>query len=113
MSLFFRSESQLKTFILIADEKQVRKKDAIKIISLLNASQKLSVSEVVKFILTIFRMGFFRAAHEWWWEVGGGAQKGPLPKIYHTYPTMTKLNTTIIYVKIQKIHESRDTPLEF
>ena len=111
MSLFFRSESQLKTFILIADEKQVRKKDAIKIISLLNASQKPSVSEVVKFILTIFRMGFFRAAHEWWW---GGGPKGPLPKIYHTYPTMTKLNTTIIYVKkIQKIHESRDTPLEF
>ena len=75
MSLFFRSESQLKTFILIADEKQVRKKDAIKIISLLNASQKLSVSEVVKFILTILRMGLFRAAHEWW-----GGKKAPYLK---------------------------------
>ena len=83
MSLFFRSESQLKTFILIADEKQVRKKDAIKIISLLNASQKLSVSEVVKFILTIFRMGFFRAAHEWWWGRGGGKKAPYLKSITH------------------------------
>ena len=82
MSLFFRSESQLKTFILIADEKQVRKKDAIKIISLLNASQKLSVSEVVKFILTILRMGLFRAAHDWWgeWGAGGGGKKAPYLK---------------------------------
>ena len=112
MSLFFPSESQLKTIILIADEKQVRKKDAIKIISLLNTSQKLSVSEVVKFILTIFRMGLLGAAHEWW--RGGGGQKGPLPKICHTYPTMTKLSTTILHVKkTQKIHESRDTPLQF
>ena len=47
MSLFFCSESQLKTFIHIADENQVQIKDAIKIISLLNASQKLPVSEVV------------------------------------------------------------------
>ena len=38
----------------------------------------------------------------------------PLPKICHTYPTMMKLGTVIPYLKkIQKIYESRDTPLEF
>ena len=42
-----------------------------------------------KFIFTIFKMGLFRAAHEWWGG-GGGGQKGPLPKIRHTYPTMLK-----------------------
>ena len=57
--------------------------------------------------LTLFKMGFFRAAHGW----GGEA---PLPKICHTYPTMLKLGTVIPYPKkIQKIYESRDTPLEF
>ena len=60
--------------------------------------------------LTLFRMGFFKAAHGW--KVG--AKKVPLPKIYHTYPTMMKLGTVIPYPKkIQKIYESRDTPLEF
>ena len=44
----------------------------------------------------------------------GGIQKGLLPKICHTYPTMIKLGTVIPYPKkIQKIYESRDTPLEF
>ena len=58
--------------------------------------------------LTLFRMGFFGAAHGW------GGQKGPLPKICYTYPTMMKLGTVIPYPKkIQKIYESRDTPLEF
>ena len=34
--------------------------------------------------------------------------------ICHTYPTMMKLGTVIPYLKkIQKIYESRDTPLEF
>ena len=32
-------------------------------------------------------MGIFRAAHGW------GSQKGPLPKICHTYPTMIKLGS--------------------
>ena len=42
-------------------------------------------------------------------EGGEGAGKGPLPKIYHTYPTMMKLGTLITYKKkIQKIYESRD-----
>ena len=34
----------------------------------------------------------------------GGGQKGPLPKIFHTYPAMTKLGTIIPYINnIQKI----------
>ena len=38
----------------------------------------------------------------------------PLPKICHAYPTMMKLGTVIPYLKqIQKIYESRDTPLKF
>ena len=44
----------------------------------------------------------------------GGGKKAPLPKICHTYPTIMKLGTVIPYPKkIQKIYESRDTPLEF
>ena len=38
-------------------------------------------------------MGLFGAAYEW---VG---QKGPLPKICHTYPTNMKFDTIIPYVK--------------
>ena len=39
------------------------------------------------------------------------SKKSPLPKICHTYPTMMKHGTTIPYLKkIQKIHESLDTP---
>ena len=38
---------------------------------------------------------------------GGGGQKGSLPKICHTYPTMIKLGTIIAYPKkIQKLYES-------
>ena len=61
--------------------------------------------------LTLFRMGFFVAAHGW----GGGSKKAPsLPKICHRYPAMMKLGTVIPYLeKIQKIYESCDTPLEF
>ena len=49
-------------------------------------------------MLTLFRMGFFGAAHGW------GGQKGlpsvpPLPKICHTHPTMMKLGTVIPYPK--------------
>ena len=40
-------------------------------------------------------------------------QKGPLPKIFYTYPTMMKLGTVIPYLKkTQKIYESSDTSLE-
>ena len=34
-------------------------------------------------------------AHGW----GGGSKRSPLPKIYHTYPTMMKLGTVIPYPK--------------
>ena len=53
-------------------------------------------------------MGFFGAARGW------GGKKAPLPKICHTYPTMMKLGKVLPYrKKMQKIYESRDTPLEF
>ena len=54
-------------------------------------------------------MGFFGAAHGW-----AGAKKAPLPKICHTYPTMMKLGTVILYPKRDpKICESSGTPHEF
>ena len=60
-------------------------------------------------ILTLFRMGFFGAAHGW-----GGPFWSPLPKIRHTYPTMMKLGTVIPYLrKIQKMYKSRDKSLGF
>ena len=49
-------------------------------------------------------------------RIAGGAKKRPLPlpKICHTYPTVTKLGTVIPYLKnIQKIHESGDTSRDF
>ena len=47
--------------------------------------------------LTLFRMGFFGAAHE-----------------CHTYPTMIKLLAVIPHLKkIQNTYESYDTPLVF
>ena len=57
---------------------------------------------VIFHLLTLFRMGFFRAALGW-----GAA---PLPNICHTYPTMMKLGTVISYLrKIQKMYKSGDT----
>ena len=61
--------------------------------------------------LTLFRMGFFGAAHG---SGGGGAFWPPLPKIRCTYPTLMKLGTIILYLrKIQKMYKSLDTSLEF
>ena len=60
-------------------------------------------------VLTLFRMGFFEAAH----GLGGwgGGQKAPLSKICCTYPTMMILVKVIPYLKeIQKLYRSRDTP---
>ena len=58
--------------------------------------------------LTLFRMGFFRAAHRW-----GGPKRPPSLKPV-THPTMMKLGTIIPHPKkIQKIYASRDTSLEF
>ena len=43
----------------------------------------------------------------------GRSQKAPLPKICHTYPTMTKVDTVIPCLKKnQKPYKSRDTLLE-
>ena len=37
----------------------------------------------------------------------------PFPKICHTFPAMMKPGTVILYqTKIQKMYESRDTPLD-
>ena len=73
----------------------------------------IQVSEQVHlpFLLTLFRMDFFGAAHGWG---GKGAFWPPLPKIPHTYPTMMKLGTVIPYLrKMQKMYKSRDTFLDF
>ena len=58
--------------------------------------------------------GLFRGC-SWKGRRGGGAKRPhPLPKICHRYPTMMKLGTVIPCLKkIQKIYESRDTPIEF
>ena len=59
-------------------------------------------------IVILFRLRFFRAAHRW---VAHGFSL--LLKICHAYLAMTKLGTDIPYPKtIQKIYESRDTPLQ-
>ena len=66
----------------------------------------LEIEDKVKLALLInlIQDGLFR----------GCSKARPLPKIRHTYPTMMKLGTVIPYLKkIQKIYESRDTPLEF
>ena len=65
----------------------------------------MNLGKVKATLLTLFRMGYFGAAHGW----GGG-----LSLISVTHPTWMKLGTVIPYLKkIQKIYESRDTPLEF
>ena len=45
----------------------------------------------------------------------GVGQKGPFPKICHTYPQLMKLGTVILYLKKikKKIYELRDANLTF
>ena len=63
-----------------------------------------------EYVLTLFSMCVFGAAHGWGEE--GGTKRPTLPKICCTYPTMIKLGTHIPYLKkIQKTYKSRDTPL--
>ena len=48
--------------------------------------------------------------------VGGGVGRPSLFKIFHTHPTLIKLGTATLYLslrKIQKVFESRSTPLDF
>ena len=61
-------------------------------------------------VLTLFRMGLFRAAHEWGGGGGGGGglggKKAPLSKMCYTYATVMKPNTAIPHLKkIKKIHK--------
>ena len=46
----------------------------------------LNILHTSEQLLTLFRMGFFRAAHGCggWWVFSGG-KKSPLPKIYHIF----------------------------
>ena len=71
-------------------------------------TELLQVSWQVFFLLTIFRMGLFVAAH------GSGYKNAYLHKICHTYPKMMKLGAVIPFLKkIQSIYKSRDTPIKF
>ena len=55
--------------------------------------------------LTLFRMGFFGAAH----GCGRAKKTSLLPKICHTNPTMIKLGIVILYLKkIQKLTDKKD-----
>ena len=46
--------------------------------------------------------------------MNGVAKKFPLPKIYHTYPTMMKRGTVIPYLKnIQKIYNDKAHPCSY
>ena len=61
--------------------------------------------------LTLFSMNLFGAAHGWG---KGGTKRFPPSLKSVSYTTSMKLGTVIPYQKkIQKIHKSRDTPLEF
>ena len=60
----FKLETQIKTFKNIVDEKQDGIKEAIKIISSLNASRKLSVSEVPKLVKSILLVPTTNAVSE-------------------------------------------------
>ena len=67
---------------------------------------------ISKQTLKLFRMGLFWDAYDR--EEGAGRQKYPPSPKPVTHPTMKKVGTVIPYLKkIQKIHKSRDTPLEF
>ena len=66
---------------------------------------------VIIFIFNPIQDGLFRGCS----RMGGKeGQKGPLPRICHTYPTMMKLGTVIPYLKkTQRVYESCQTPREF
>ena len=86
----------VRTYVHVLQKEETKgtsvKKAAI--LNELNAVNKLRENLVVKQHepLTLFRMGFFGAAHGW-----GGAFLAPLPKIRRTYPTVMKLGTVILY----------------
>ena len=62
----------------------------------------------VKLNFSTIQDGSFRG----FWRMGGDPKRPPILKICHTYPTMMKLGTVILYLKvIQKLCQSRDTAL--
>ena len=67
--------------------------------------------QIYFFLLIIFRLGLFGAAH------GSGyvnALPPHMPKICLTYPTMMKISMVIPCLKkIQNIYKSRDTTVKF
>ena len=71
--------------------------------------EKRTTKKKMILCFNLIQYGLFRGCSRM-----GGAKKAPLLKVCHTYPTAMKLGTVILYPKkIQKIYESRDTPLEF
>ena len=65
-------------------------------------------------LLTLFGMGLFGAAHVLGGEGPMGGKKAPLPKICYTFSILMKLVTIVPYLqKIHKLYKSRDTPHEF
>ena len=60
----FKLETQLTTLTHIIDEKEVEIKDAIKVTSSLNPSQKMLVSEVLKLVKLILLVPAANAASE-------------------------------------------------
>ena len=75
----------------------------------------LGTLRLIQLSLNPIQDGHFRGCS----RMGGETKRPTLPKICHRYPchrypTMMELGTVIPYFKkIQKICESRDTPLEF
>ena len=76
---------------------QLRSQGSIRGALFLTQNAQSPKSCPISHVLTLFRIGFFRAAQGWGRE--GGGQKGPLPKICHKYPTMMKFGTVIPYLK--------------
>ena len=74
-----------------------------------NISLELTQKIIDDLRLTLFRMGFLRAANEW-----GEGKKASLYKICHSYPIMMKIGTVIPYLKkTQIIYVSHETFLQF
>ena len=75
----------------------------------LNECQSLQKLVYYWMALGLFRMGLSGLLTDEGWEL---RQNISLPKNCHTYPTVMKLGTVIIYLKrTQKIYESRTYPL--
>ena len=102
ISLFIL-HSIIHTFL--TDEAEIEKKLS------LDSKKSYNIYGISVDLSALFRMSFFGAAHN---GGPGGAKKAPLPKIYHTYPTIMTFGSAMLYLKkIHKMYESRDTPFDF